>query len=312
MAIDYNLLRQLRALLEERSVTRAAERLHVSQPSMSTALARLRAHYDDALLLRRGNQHVLTPLGERLLLALPRVIAETEQLFRLQSRFDPATSSRTFTVAAVDYMTARVAPILTRIAAREAPNVRFDFPAADGRLVQSLPDILRTIDGVILPHGYVGEQPHIDFAPEPWVCLVDAHSDVPVRPSVDELLTRPWVQTLPAREGMNPARQQLRFRGIDPSVVAATPHFFVVPSLLLGTDRVAMVPEGFARMAIHAHPGLRMVEPPLDLDPVRDAFWWHQDRELDAEHIWLRGIVERVRDEVIRNSDIDDTKYRLS
>lgn len=312
MAIDYNLLRQLRALLEERSVTRAAERLHMSQPSMSTALARLRAHYDDALLLRRGNQHVLTPLGERLLLALPRVIAETEQLFRLQSRFDPATSSRTFTVAAVDYMTARVAPILTRIAAREAPNVRFDFPAADGRLVQSLPDVLRTIDGVILPHGYVGEQPHIDFAPEPWVCLVDAHSDVPVRPSVDELLTRPWVQTLPAREGMNPARQQLRFRGIDPSVVAATPHFFVVPSLLLGTDRVAMVPEGFARMAILSHPGLRMVEPPLDLDPVRDAFWWHQDRELDAEHIWLRGIVERVRDEVIRNTDIDDTRYRLS
>lgn len=312
MAIDYNLLRQLRALLEERSVTRAAERLHMSQPSMSTALARLRAHYDDALLLRRGNQHVLTPLGERLLLAVPRVIGEAEQLFRLQSRFDPATSSRSFTVAAVDYMTARVAPILTRIAAREAPNVRFDFPAADGRLVQSLPDALRTIDGVILPHGYVDEQPRIDFAPEPWVCLLDAHSGVPVQPTVDELLTRPWVQTLPAREGMNPARQQLRFRGIDPSVVAATPHFFVVPALILGTDRVAMVPEGFARMAIRSYPGLRMVVPPLDLDPVRDAFWWHQDRELDAEHIWLRGIVERARDEVIRNSDIEDMRDRLS
>lgn len=312
MAIDYNLLRQLRALLEERNVTHAAERLHMSQPSMSTALARLRAHFDDALLLRRGNQHVLTPLGERLLQSVPRVIAETEQLFRLQSRFDPATSSRSFAVAAVDYMTARVAPILTRIAAREAPNVRFDFPAADGRLVQSMPDALRTIDGVILPHGYMGEQPRIDFAPEPWVCLVDAHAGIPMRPSVDELLTRPWVQTLPAREGMSPARQQLRFRGIDPSVVAATPHFFVVPSLLLGTDRVAMVPEGFARMAIQSHPGLRMVVPPLDLDPVRDAFWWHQDRELDAEHIWLRGIVERARDEVIRSSDIEHSKYRLS
>lgn len=311
MAIDYNLLRPLRVLLEERSVTRAAERLHMSQPAMSTALSRLRAHYDDELLLRRGNHYVLTPLGERLLSAVPRLIAEAEQLFSLQSRFDPATSTRTFTIAAVDYVTALIAPILTRIAQRQAPNVRFDFPAADGRLVQSMPDGLRTIDGVILPHGYVEEQPHIDFEPEPWVCLVDSLSGVPVRPSVDELLTRPWVQTLPAREGMSPARQQLRFRGIDPSVVAATPHFFVVPALILGTDRVAMVPEGFARMAIHSHPGLRMVVPSLDLDPVRDAFWWHQDHELDAEHIWLRGVVKRVSAEVTRSSDSENTRHRL-
>lgn len=306
MAIDYNLLRPLRALLEERSVTRAAQRLHMSQPAMSTALARLRAHYDDVLLLRRGNQHVLTPLGERLLTALPQTIAEIEQVFRLQSRFDPATSTRTFTIAAVDYMTARIAPALVRIVEREAPNVRFEFPAADGRMVGAMPDALRTIDGAILPHGYVVDQPHIDFAPEPWICLVDAAAGVSERPSTDELLTRPWVQTLPAREGMSPARQQLRFRGIDPVVVAATPHFFVVPSLILGTDRVAIVPEAFARMVVHDEPRLRMVVPPLDLDPVRDAFWWHADREHDAEHVWLRGVIERVRRDV-RNPDDGDT-----
>lgn len=306
VAIDYNLLRPLRALLEERAVTRAAERMHMSQPAMSTALARLRAHYDDPLLLRQGNAHVLTPLGERLLDALPQVIAETENILRLQSRFEPATSTRTFSVAAVDYMAARIAPTLTRIVEREAPNVRVEFIAADGRLVNSMPDALRTIDGAILPHGYVDEQPRIDFAPEPWVCLVDAASGVSEHPSADELLTRPWVQTLPAREGMSPARQQLRFRGIDPAVVAATPHFFVVPSLLLGTDRVAIVPEAFARMVVRADPRLRLVVPPLDLDPVTDAFWWHRDRQQDAEHIWLRDVILRVRDAVIRNPDGGD------
>ncbi|MFD0997366.1 DNA-binding transcriptional LysR family regulator [Pseudoclavibacter chungangensis] len=311
MAIDYNLLRPLRALLEERSVTRAAERLHMSQPAMSTALGRLRAHYDDVLLVRRGNQHVLTPLAERLLTAVPHAIAETEQVFRIQSRFDPAISTRTFTIAAVDYMTARIAPALTQIVLREAPNVRFEFPAADGRLVEGMPDVLRTIDGAILPHGYVSNHPHIDFAPEEWVCLVDAASGVPERPSADELLTRPWVQTLPAREGASPARQQLRFRGIEPTVVAATPHFFVVPSLLLGTDRVAMVPEAFARMAVDREPRLRLVVPPLDLDPVKDAFWWHLDREQDAEHVWLRSVIERVGRTVIRNPNDGDTPDRL-
>ncbi len=311
MAIDYNLLRPLRALLEERAVTRAAERMHMSQPAMSTALSRLRAHYEDELLLRQGNSHVLTPLGERLLAALPQVLAETENLFRLQSRFDPTTSTRTFSIAAVDYMAARIAPELSRILEREAPNVRIELPAADGRLVDGMPDTLRTIDGAILPHGYVTEQPHIDFAPEQWVCLVDAGAGVSEHPTSDELLTRPWVQTLPAREGMSPARQQLRFRGIDPAVVAATPHFFVVPSLILGTDRVGIVPEPFARMAARMYPRLRVVIPPLDLDPVRDAFWWHHDREHDAEHLWLRDVMRRVRDAVIRNPDGGDIGVRL-
>lgn len=309
---DYNLLRPLRALLEERSVTRAAERLHTSQPSMSIALARLRAHYDDALLVRRGNRHELSPLGERLLAALPQAIAETEQIFRLKSRFDSVTSTRTFAIAGVDYMIARIAPALTRIVEREAPNVRFEFPAADGRLVNGAPDSLRTIDGAILPHGYVTGHPHLDFEPEPWVCLVDAASSIREHASVDELLTRPWVQTLPAREGVTPVRQQLKFRGIDVSVVAATPHFFVVPSLLLATDRVALVPEGFARIAVRAEPRLRVVVPPLDLDPVRDAFWWHSDRERDAEHEWLRDVVARVRDDVIRNPDVGNTNSVVS
>ena len=298
-SIDYNLLRPLRALLEERSVTRAAARLHVSQPTMSTFLARLRTHYDDVLLVRRGNQHFLTPLGERLLAALPQVIAQADQIFRLESRFDPVTSTRSFTIAGVDYAVARIAGPLTRIIEREAPNVRFEFPVVDARLVNGLPDSLRTIDAVILPHGYIGDLPHIDLPVERWVCLVDGASGVSERPEQDELLTRPWVQNLAAREGMNPARTQLQFRGIEISVAAVTPHFFVMPSLILGTDRVAIVPEGMAALAVSMYPRLRIVLPPMDLEPVRDAFWWVPDREHDAEHVWLRHLLARVAATVI-------------
>ena len=298
-AVDYNLLKPLRVLLEERSITRAALRLQVSQPTMSTMLARLRTHYQDPLLIRRGNTHVLSPLGERLLDALPQVIAEAEQVFQLQSRFDPVTSTRSFSIAGVDYAIARVAPALTRIAERDAPNVRFEFPAVDGRLVNALPDSMRVIDAVVLPHGYLADGPHIDLPEERWVCLVDATSGMPERPTADELLTRPWVQNLTAREGMNPARRQLQFRGVEISVAAVTPHFFVIPSLLVGTDRVAVVPEGAARAAVIMHPRLRIVVPPLELEPVHDAFWWLPEREHDVEHVWLRGMLERVAAEVI-------------
>lgn len=310
VAIDYNLLRPLRALLEERNVTRAAERLHVSQSAMSIALARLRRHYDDPLLVRQGNRHDLTPLAERLLGALPQAIAETEQIFRLQSRFDPVTSTRSFVIAGVDYAIAHIAPELTRIVAREAPNVRFEFPAADAALVNGLPGSLRTIDGAILPHGYLVDQPHLDLVTDRWVCLVDAASALGDQPTADELLTRPWVHNLAPREGMGPARQQLQFRGIDISIAAVTPHFFVMPSLIVGTDRVALVPEGFARMAVRMEPRLRLVVPPVDLDPVRDAFWWHADRAHDAEHVWLRGVLDRVGAD-IRDAHDRDTQTAI-
>lgn len=298
-SVDYNLLKPLRALLEERNVTRAAARLHVSQPVMSSHLARLRSHYGDVLLVRRGNQHTLTPLGERLLAAVPRVIAETEQLLRLQSRFDPVTSSRTFTIAGVDYAVARIAPTLTALAGRDAPNIRFEFPPVDTRLVNGLPDSMRTIDAVVLPHGYLADEPHIDLPLENWVCLVDAASGIAENPSADELLTRPWVQNVAARDGMNPARRQLQFRGLEIMVAAVTPSFFVIPSLIVDTDRVAAVPEGMAAMAIRLYPRLRSVVPPLDLAPIRDAFWWLPDREFDAEHVWLRELLHRVADEII-------------
>jgi DNA-binding transcriptional LysR family regulator len=298
-AIDYNLLRPLRALLEERSVTRAAARMHVSQPTMSTMLARLRAHYEDPLLIRQGNEHVLSALAERLLTDVPRVIAETDQIFRPQSRFDPVTSARSFTIAGVDYTIARIAPALTRILEREAPNVRLEFPPVDPRLVNALPDSMRGLDAVLLPHGYIGDSPFIDLPEEQWVCLVDGASGIPRHPSADELLTRPWVQNVTMRDGVNPARRQLQFRGIDVAVVAVTPHFFVLPSLLLGTDRVALVPEGLAKMVAPMHPRLQTVVPPLDLQPVRDAFWWPADREYDPEHVWLRSILQRVAREVI-------------
>ncbi|WP_431778954.1 LysR family transcriptional regulator [Microbacterium aurantiacum] len=297
--VDYNLLKPLRALLEERSVTRAAARLHTSQPVMSSHLSRLRAHYGDVLLVRRGNQHSLTPLAERLLEALPQVIADAEHLFRLQSRFDPVTSTRTFVIAGVDYTIARVAPALSVAAGREAPNVRFEFPPVDTRLVNAFPESMRTIDAVILPHGYLVDQPHIDLPLERWVCLVDAASGVSDPATPDELLTRPWVQNLAAREGMNPARRQLQFRGIDITVAAVTPHFFVIPSLIVGTDRVAVVPEGLATTAVTMYPRLRIVTPPLELAPVHDAFWWLRDREHDAEHIWLRGLLGGVAAAVI-------------
>lgn len=300
-SVDYNLLRPLRALLEERSVTRAAERLRVSQPTMSIALGKLRTHFDDPLLVRRGNGHELTPLATRLASMLPAAMSEVERVFLLQSRFDPAASTRAFVIAGVDYAIGRIAPILSKLIHAEAPHVQLEFPAAGPRLVNGAPESLRMIDGLILPHGFLSDQPYIDLTAERWVCIVDIDSELGERATEAELLERAWVHTLNAREGMTPTRHQLQVRGIEVAVAAVTPYLNVIPSMVAGTDWVALVPEALAHRAVAAGEGVRIVTPEFGLDPLRDAFWWHSDREHDAEHIWLRDMIHRVRG-VIGNS----------
>lgn len=302
-SIDYNLLRPLRALLEERSVTRAAERLQVSQPTMSMALSRLRAHFDDPLLVRKGQSHELTPLAMRLVVMLPAALGEAERVFQLQAQFDPSVSTRSFVIAAVDHAVTRIGPVLTRLQVAEAPHVQLEFTAADSPLVNGAPESLRTIDGLILPHGYLADQPHIDLIADDWVCVVDAASDLSDEPAAAELLARPWVHTLAARDGMTPARRQLQIQGIEVSVAAVTPYFHAVPALVRGTDRVALLPETLARRAADGYGEVRVVPAPFLLAPVRDAFWWHPEREHDAAHSWLRHLLARVSAEFIKNPD---------
>ena len=292
--VDLNLLRPLRVVLEEQSVTRAAERLGIAQPTMSIALSRLRTHFDDPLLVRSGNGYELTPLGARLRDMLPATIGEVERVFQAQLSFDPTTSTREFVIAGVDHAIARIAPPLSRILATEAPNVRFEFPHADSRLVNDAPRSLRTIDGLILPHGYLADQPHLELVADTWVCIVDVDSELDDEPTAEELLSRPWVHTLASRDGMTPAGRQLQIQGMDVRIVAVTPDFHVIPALVQETDRVALLPRSMADRVAGPGSRVRVIEPPFALDPIRDAFWWHSDRQHDAEHSWLRGVLDRV------------------
>lgn len=292
-SVDYNLLRPLLALLEERSVTRAAARLGVAQPTMSIALRRLRAHFDDPLLERKGNVSELTPLATHLLEVLPELMREVERIFHLQAGFVPASSARVFSVAGVDHMIERLGPALSRAIAAEAPSIRLEFPAADARLVNNAPASLRSVDGVILPHGYLAPQPHLDLWTESWMCVVDAGSGLGAGSAWEEFLARPWVHTLGPKDGMSLASQQLRVRGVEVGVAVVAPFFKVVPSFIRGTNRVALLPASLAA-SITGSNGLLSFLPPVGLDPIRDAFWWHADRDDDAGHRWFRTVLEEV------------------
>jgi hypothetical protein len=121
---DLNLLLPLKVLLEEGNVTRAGQRLELSQPAMSAALARLRRRFDDELLVRAGRDYELTPLARDLLPEVQHAVRLLQRALELEDEFDPATSDRTFRMAMSDYAIAVVHEPFVRLLGASAPGVR--------------------------------------------------------------------------------------------------------------------------------------------------------------------------------------------
>ncbi|MCU1479766.1 MAG: LysR family transcriptional regulator [Subtercola sp.] len=292
--VDFNLLLPLRALLEERSVSKAAEKLQRSQPALSAALSRLRTHFNDELLERRGNRYELTPLAVQLLERSYSATVGMERIFLAQAEFDPSTSSREFTIVSSDYGMSALGSSILHVLADEAPNVRLRFHNISGAIVANAPDSLRDYDGLFMPHGYLMNQNYDDLFDDRWVCIVDSgNTAVGDALSLNDLSTLHWVFTYSGLAEFSAGAKQMQMLGIEPKIDAVSPGFLVVPSLLEGSDRIALVQQSLARRLARGG-GLRVLECPFDVVPLREAFWWNSVHARDPEHVWFRHVLSRA------------------
>ena len=290
--LDLNLVVALRALLEERGVTRAARRVGLSQPAMSAALARLRRHFDDELLARVGGAYELTPLGTALLERTSTACDLLERVFSSQAEFDPATESREFTLLGTDYGAAVFGPRLAQVLHREAPAVRLTFQQATSAVVDDTGSALSTVDGLLMPHGIIDGFPAVELFQDRWVCIT-----APDNPEIGEALTigdlgrLPWVVYQRAYDA--PAARQLSMIGISPRVEVSVQSFQLIAHFLAGTQRVALLQERLAALVAGMAP-IRILPCPFAAVPVQEAMWWHPLHTRDAAHVWLRETVARV------------------
>ncbi|WP_328470757.1 LysR family transcriptional regulator [Streptomyces sp. NBC_00448] len=290
--LDLNLVVALRALLEERNVTRAGQRVGLSQPAMSAALSRLRRHFDDDLLSRVGGHYELTALGQVLLDRTSTAYDVLERLFSSQADFDPAKESREFKLVASDYAVAVFGAELARAVHEEAPGIRLRFAQTPPTVVDDTATLLSTVDGLLMPHGVISDFPATDLYHDRWVFVVaDDH------PSVTDQLTRQDLEELPwvtyQRTYDAPAVRQLGMLGVEPRVEVSVDSFQLLPQLVGGTRRIAMVQARLARLLAPIAP-VRIVEPPYEAVSLREALWWHPVHTHDAAHIWLRETAARV------------------
>jgi DNA-binding transcriptional LysR family regulator len=286
--LDLPQLHALHALLTERSVTGAASRLGRSQPTLSSSLARLRRHFGDELLTRAGNHYVLTRFAEQLHPLTTVAVTAVERVFGAEAQFDPARTRRQFTIVSSDHGISVVGGLLVARLTREAPGARVRFVPVMPESISRKEEFYHTIDGVLMPHGYLDLPRRIDLYTDGWVCVVSAdNSRVRERLTMADLQELPWVATFNDPLGRAPAWRQMELLGVNPHVCAVTESFLAVPQLIRGSDAIALLQR---RVAALAAPGsdFRILECPFEAIPLVEAFWWHPMHDDDPGHAWLR------------------------
>ena len=302
--LDLNLLVALRELVRERSVTRAAQRLGVTQPAASAALARLRRHFGDDLLVRERGEYVLTALGEQLAEQVEGVCAAAERLFAASTDFDPDTSEREFTLVMADYTIMVMGEALSVALSTAAPCARLHIRLVRESLSTEYADAIRFVDGMVAPptNGFtLPDTRSAELFRDRWVCVVDADN-----PALDagtlrlgDMARLPWVapyyRSTQHQPPSVPVMRQLALLDIQPRVAVRVESYLAVPYFVAGTDRVALMQERLAtRLAAQA--GLKVLECPGEPEPIVEALWWHRQYEDDTAHAWLRRlIVETAR-----------------
>jgi len=290
--IDLNLLVILDALLSEQHVTRAAERLHLSQPAVSHALARLRDLLGDPLLVRQGGGLVATARALELAAPLADALAQVQSLLA-PNRFDPASARRTFRLAMSDYGAALLLPGLVRALREQAPGIDLAITHASREGMQEgvLSGEIDLAAGVFpdLP----GELRSTPLFEEHYACLVDRDS-LPAGGVLDlpSYLARPHVLLEMRGSGTPEIERALTSIRERRHVAISLPHWGIAPQLIQGTDLILTVSSQGLLNIDPRH--LLVVPPPFHIPSFGFVLAWHKRRGGDGALQWLIAQVQDV------------------
>lgn len=297
--VDLNLLVALDALLTERSVTRAANRVGLSQPGMSNTLARLRKLFGDPLFVREGLTLVPTPRAESLGQPIREALALIRHAIDERPGFDPADDRATFVISCSDYsLLMLIGPLVRRLAA-EAPGVTIEVLPRSPEAVRLLRD--GEVDLVIEPLKIMpaAALPTRRLFSDRWLCCVwEGTTQVGDRMTMDAYLRLGHlVYSMGRGQPISLADQHLAQARVPRRIEFTVESFLLAPFLLQGTDLVTLVLE---RAAPHLRrtAAVRFLEPPLDLPPITEMLWWHPRHTADPAHAWVRARIGEIAAEL--------------
>jgi len=292
-SLDLNLLLALHWLLEEQNVTAAAAKLTLSQPAMSRVLGRLRATFDDQLLVQSGRRMMPTPFAEILRPALASAIERLRSVLRPRDAFDPAQATDAFRIACTDYVGLVLSRVWQKAVRDSAPGLDLELtilePGAFQRTVSG------ALDLIVMPDIGVGNLPKTldveQFVTRPlfdeeFVCI--ARRDHPAarrRLGVKEFAALEHVLASPSGQGLGVVDKLLKERNAQRRIAYRVQSFLVALQIPAFTDCVAVLPR---RLVEASGQKWAMIAPPFKIPGFTVLSAWHPLRTNDASHRWIR------------------------
>lgn len=294
--LDLNLLVALDALLSERSVTRAAQRVGLSQPGMSNALARLRRLLNDPLLVRQGATLVPTARAAALIGPVQEALELIRAALDAPLRFDPATDRRAFRLSCSDYSVLMLIGPLVRALAADAPGVVVEVLP---RLADAGRALLNgDVDLVIEPPEIMGDADleSLRLWDDRWECCVwEGNERVGERMTMERYTALGHLIYSMGSGGQPVALPDLHMArlGVPRRIEVSVESFLLAPFLLQGTDLVTLIPKR-AEAFLRRIGEIRVLESPVELPPLVETLWWHSRATADPAHAWLRTRIGEV------------------
>jgi len=290
-ALDLNLLKALDALLDEGSVTRAAQRLSLTQPAVSGMLTRLRDYFGDPLFVRTSHGMVPTLRASELSMPVKQILTDIAILLK-PMQFDPMTAELTYTLVATDYaLKAVVVPLIAALK-QHAPRIRIAVRSVDSeRMYQQLSR--GEVDlALVTPQTTPDDLHGRALYQEEYVCVARCHH--PLAAASEMTLEQFCEQEhiLVSTEGrfMGVTDEALAELSLTRRVGVSVNSFLVIPDILRSTDMIAVVP---SRM-VPVDSDLAIIPLPLNVPGFTKSMAWHERTHRDPAHQWIRALCVEI------------------
>lgn len=298
-AIDLNLLVAFEALYAERSVTAAAQRIHVGQPAMSAALGRLRSLFADDLFVRVGREMKPTAKAEAIAPQLLSALQTIRATLTAPQFFDPASSQQAFTIATSDYLANSLLPKLLEILSQQAPHIDIRLTTVEK---ESFVELLE--DGIIdlalgtftnLPKQIL-EQPLLQ---ERFIGVCRLHHPALKQQSMclDDFVQFPHALFTLRQDAIGIIDQLLAEQGLQRRIALTISYWFVLPNAIAASNLLTAIPSCLQPHFVKNY-SLQSFEIPLDLPSWTVSMTWSKLKDRDLANVWLRQIIQHACQEI--------------
>jgi DNA-binding transcriptional LysR family regulator len=303
--LDLNLLIALDALLTERNVTRAAERIHISQPGMSAALQKLRFHFSDPLLERIGRHLELTARARMLAEPVKTILSQIRDLSDQSDRFDPTQANRVFRISATTYCCELLATsLISRLRdAASMINVQFEELSTDtvDRILDGQIDFAITISARILDKlqsnsEVLGSKKLFTDHFVVTIAKDNAHAGDAI--TFDELCDMAYVETRFGGGIIGVTEQLWRQQPKQPHICGWLPNFHLTLDTIGRTDMATILPSLLIDLKGERY-NVRSLTVPFEMPILEETLYWHRRNDNDAGHKWMAQTLEQVVKDLI-------------